>query len=299
MSVLTKPAEVEGHPRRGSAELRARRPRLRACLRGSAALLVLITAVVVFAAGAGASEKSSASGQVYFYGDLANAINSSYSKNPLLVRPSLIGMFEDGSWVLEKLRWSSWGSSVASARGISSASNCTPNCATGKRTNVPAQLTLSSPGLVLGHRVYRCFQLTVPSHPAEHECLGHIGKLIAYSPISKPTPPATSAVAFSPDPAGISCILKDNGTVQGASVFCWLGSQWPPATHAQMGLDGQLDETTIIPQPVGLGGPDLQYGKSVTIGRFRCTSAVAGLSCVVTKTGKGFLIGPAGITSLG
>jgi hypothetical protein len=265
-------------------------------------LLVLVAAVVVFAGGAGASEKYSTSSQIYFYGDLGNAINSSYTKNPLLVRPSLIDMFEDGSWVLTKLRWSGWGSSVASARGISSSSNCTPNCATGKRTNVSAQLTLSSPGLVLGHRVYRCFQLAVPSHPAsdEHECLRGTGKLIAYSPVSKPTTlPTTSSVAFSPNPAGIACILKDNGTVQGASVFCWLGSQWPPATHAKMGLDGQLDETTIIPQPLGLGGPALQYGKSVTIGRFRCTSAVAGLSCVVTKTGKGFLIGPAGITSLG
>ena len=295
MSASDEPAEVEGRPRRCSAALRARWPRLRACLRGSAVLLVLVAAVVVFAGGAGASEKYSTSRQIYFYGDLGNAINSPYTKNPLLVRPSVIGMFEDGSWVLAKLRWSGWGSSVARATGISSSSNCRPNCATGKRTNVPARFSLSNPGRVLGHRVYRCFQLTVSAHPKsdEHECLGHEGKLIAYVPV------ATSGVAFSPNPAGITCLLHDRGTAGGAYVFCWLGTQWPPAVHATLSPDGSIDETAMIAQPTGLGGRALPYGKSLKVGRFRCSSAVASLTCVVVTTGKGLLISASGVTSVG
>ena len=116
-------------------------------------------------------------------------------------------------------------------------------------------------------------------------------------PASTPkTPPATSGAAFWPGSAAITCILKDNGT---AWVFCWVGSQWPPTTYARMGLDGLLDRTTVIAEPIGLGGPGLQYGKSVTVGRFRCSSSSAGLTCVVITTGKGLLIGPSGITSVG
>jgi hypothetical protein len=118
--------------------------------------------------------------------------------------------------------------------------------------------------------------------------------------VPKPAlPTATSAGVFSPNPAGITCLMNDDGTAQGAWVFCWLGSQWPPATHAKLGLDGSFDETALIAEPMGLGGPELQYGESVTVGRFRCTSEVAGLSCVLIKTGEGFLIGPSEITRVG
>jgi hypothetical protein len=56
-------------------------------------------------------------------------------------------MFEDGSWVLEDLHWGGWGSKTARAAGISSASNCVPNCATGKRTKRHATLTAHGAGL--------------------------------------------------------------------------------------------------------------------------------------------------------
>ena len=82
-------------------------------------------------------------------------------------------------------------------------------------------------------------------------------------------------------------------------MFCWLGGAWPPATHVKIGPDGQLDRTTMIAEPLGLGGRDLQYGQSITVGRFRCTSETNGLSCVVVKTGEGLLIGPSGITPIG
>jgi hypothetical protein len=39
----------------------------------------------------------------------------------------------------------------------------------------------------------------------------------------------------------------------------------------------------------------IAYGHSVTVGRFRCLSETAGMTCVVSATGKGFQIAKAGI----
>jgi hypothetical protein len=43
----------------------------------------------------------------------------------------------------------------------------------------------------------------------------------------------------------------------------------------------------------------LPYGSSVTVGRFRCKSAFAGVTCVVTKTGKGFFLSKRSIRRVG
>jgi hypothetical protein len=119
---------------------------------------------------------------VYFWGSTAAAISvpkgAGSSGNTLVIRPAVIGMFADGSWDIDHLRWSGWGSSVAHATGISSASNGIPNQAEGKRIKSPAKITLSNPGRFQGHEVYRCFTLTIPSHAASDEnlCLaGHRG----------------------------------------------------------------------------------------------------------------------------
>jgi len=36
--------------------------------------------------------------------------------------------------------------------------------------------------------------------------------------------------------------------------------------------------------------PTLGNGKQITVGRFRCSSASAGITCAVIQCGKGFLI---------
>lgn len=43
------------------------------------------------------------------------------------MRPSGFALFLDGQWVLQDLRWSGWGSSVARATGISNSDNDIPN----------------------------------------------------------------------------------------------------------------------------------------------------------------------------
>jgi hypothetical protein len=102
---------------------------------------------------------------IYFWASVAAPVNASY--NLLVIRPSRIGLFADGSWFLEHLRWTGWGSGVARAKGISNSSTGNPSQAQGKRITTSAEVTLYKPGRFRGHEVYRCFKLTVP--PPAHD----------------------------------------------------------------------------------------------------------------------------------
>jgi hypothetical protein len=110
---------------------------------------------------------------VYFWGSVAATIRApGQPPQREVIRPPLVFIFADGSWAIERLHWTGWGSSVAHANGISSASNGIPNQAQGKRIKTPAQLTLSKPGQFYGHEVYRCFALKVrPPASSVHGCL--------------------------------------------------------------------------------------------------------------------------------
>ena len=102
----------------------------------------LVVGLVVATAEAGAGQAGRRAGQVFFYSDIHQPVNSPSLKNPLVLRPATIDLFEDGSWLIKDLRWSGWGTSVAKGSGISSSSNCNPDCATGQRTDTPARFTV-------------------------------------------------------------------------------------------------------------------------------------------------------------
>jgi hypothetical protein len=126
----------------------------------------------------GAGTPRSTHEPTYFFSSVAATIK--FPGMPVqgeVIRPSTIFLFADGSWALVKLHWTGWGSSVAHAKGISSASNGIPDQAKGKRINTPAQISLSSPGRFFGREVYRCFRLQVqPPATDLHGCLtGHHG----------------------------------------------------------------------------------------------------------------------------
>ena len=171
---------------------------------------------------------------IYFWGNVAATI-SAPGQPPAaeVVRPSVIGLFADGSWDVDHLHWTGWGSSVAHAKGISSASNGIPNMAQGKRIKTPAQVTLSNPGRFQGREVYRCFTLTVPSHPGsdQHLCLERAGSGWALGPTTQakttPTQPTSGTYArFYTPSRNIACEMSDNGTAQ-AGIGCIM--QKPPA----------------------------------------------------------------------
>ncbi|MGH2941121.1 MAG: hypothetical protein ACRDPE_23730 [Solirubrobacterales bacterium] len=49
----------------------------------------------------------------------------------------------------------------------------------------------------------------------------------------------------------------------------------------------------------GENSPTYRAGKTVRVGRFACTVLGAGVRCVVTATGKGFLLGPQRLQGVG
>jgi hypothetical protein len=265
----------------------------------------LALGLVVSTAEAGPAQAGRQAAEISFYSDINQPINFPSIKNPLVVRPAGLYLFEDGSWRLQDLQWSGWGTSVASASGISSSSDCKPNCAAGQRTETPAQFTVSSPGRVLGHQVYRCYQLVVPSHPSsnQHGCLGRTGSLIAYTSASKPSlgAPKVTHIKFYTPSRNIYCGITDNGSTQ-AGVFCEVLK--PPAI-ASMGVSGRVRIARGARQVGNPGVGDfnsshlLPYGSSATVGRFGCKSAFAGVTCVVIKTGKGFFISKQSVKAVG
>jgi hypothetical protein len=141
--------------------------------------LVISAALMTTAAGPAASSASvggaRASRQVVFYADVANTVpGTAFSKNVPRVRPAIVLLTEDGSAVLEKLHWSSWGGSVARATGNTSTSNCVPDCAEGKRTIHSVRFVLSQRRHMFGHTVYACYQLIDPkASQTVHDCLKH------------------------------------------------------------------------------------------------------------------------------
>jgi hypothetical protein len=219
-----------------------------------------------------------------------------------VVKPSVIALFADGSWAVDHLRWTGWGSSVARATGISSASNGIPNQAQGKRIERPAQMVLSSPGRFAGHEVYRCYQLTIPSYPAsdQHRCLSATGGYW-YFTSSAPTRSRPAAIEFyAGGPLrGIACEMDAGGSLVPPStgrVLCedqtaGLSQSATLAASGRVVICIQHREGGCNPGNVGEHTPTFNPGRHETIGRYRCDVLTSGVRCVVIASGKGFLMG--------
>jgi hypothetical protein len=266
-------------------------------------VVALALAMPAVAGAARVSATSAASAQISFYASLSAPIEAPVA-SALVVRPSVLELTYDGAVVAKSLRWSRWGGTVARAAGVYSASNCDPSCTTGRRTNNPAQITLSSPGRVLGHEVYRCFRLTVPAQEMDRlSCLERQGTSYIYAPASRPTNPAPKHVRFYTPSGNIACEMIDNGTSQ-STVGCVM--QHPPAIarlsgsgHVSICQHQGLRCTGNLGDAPGIPNGKLAYGSSKTVGRFRCKSAVAGVTCVVIKTGRGFFISKQSVRAVG
>jgi hypothetical protein len=269
-----------------------------------AVVVILVLAFAVPAVGGASGVR--ASGKLVFYTNLADSVPGlAYNPNTPRVRPTGVLMFEDGSWDIEKLRWSSWGGAVARASGISSASTGVPNVATAPRTKAPAVLVVSRPERLFGREVYGCFQLTIPSHPAsdQQKCLKRsYGNQYDYKPVSKPSSnPAAKAARFYTPSRNIYCGMSDDGSAQ-SGVFCEMLK--PPAI-ASLVANGRVTFRRGAREVGNPGEGDfrshrlLPYGSSASAGRFRCRSALAGVTCVVIKTGKGFFISKQSVRAVG
>ena len=272
-------------------------------------LFLLAAALVAtpawLSAGPADASGARASMQVVFYADVAGLVPGT---PPLLkavpsVRPSLVLMFQDGSWFIKKLHWSSWGGAVARATGVSSASNCQPNCAQGKRTNDPVQFVLSRPRHLFGHTVYACYQLTDPKAPQtdQHDCLKHAyGNQYGYSPVAGS--PLHLSGFLSPD-RKIWCVLPS--CVYGGPAG-YLGNEYSASLDANGRLTtcawhpGQSPLAACV-QAWDSSAPVLRSGQVDVFSQFRCQAASAAITCTVdtgTGKGKGFTISATGVTPI-
>jgi hypothetical protein len=239
---------------------------------------------------------------IYFFTDTATPIDQ---QNPLVIRPHGFLMFQDGQWVLQNLRWTGWGSSVARASGISNSSNDIPNAAQGKRIKTWAWVTLWNPGRFEGHEVYRCFSLTVPAPAADMNlCLSRVGHgwLMTQAAPSLPQ-------FLSPD-RQVWCGLSNT------QAFCVTGGQANSSGHtptqrgATLSPSGRVT-TCYVPVPSisatctqnwNAAAPVLLYGRQAAFGGFLCTSRRTGITCVLAwgrHKGAGFTVSPGAAVRVG
>ena len=193
----------------------------------TAAARAALATALAFGLAAPAAHAASLPQPIYFWASTADFIGApkgTISSNPRVIQPASILMFADGSWDLESLSWTGWGTSVARATGISSASNGIPDQATGTRIKSPVTVTLSQPGPFQGHEVYRCFTLKSPAHPDSNErlCLkdqGHGYYLLASAPLTKPQPSVVDFFSGPPN-RNVGCELSAAQGSTAAHVLC-------------------------------------------------------------------------------
>jgi hypothetical protein len=100
-----------------------------------------VAAVALISGGAGAA------GAAWFQGAAASQPATVALVTPGFsgVRPSAIQFSADGGDVVTGIHWSSWGNRTATGTGTVGRDDCTPNCAEGRTSYVPARITLSQP----------------------------------------------------------------------------------------------------------------------------------------------------------
>jgi hypothetical protein len=100
-------------------------------------------------------------------------------------------------------------------------------------------------------------------------------------------------------PSGnIECVLVD--THARAAVDC---HSFRPPQRVRLYPGGQLKICRGSEARCKIGNdgeiPTLDYGRRITVGRFRCKSLRSGVRCIVLRSGKGFLINRAGVKRVG
>ena len=112
----------------------------------------------------------------------------------------------------------------------------------------------------------------------------------------------SNMAAFFTPSRNLFCTIGDHGGRQGG-VTC---SSRKPEHTVSLALDGRLHicrGAGCIGNP-GIDDPQptpklLAYGKQISLGRFRCRSEATGVTCVVARSGKGFLINRDGVRRVG
>jgi hypothetical protein len=78
----------------------------------------------------------------------------------LTVKPSVLQMSGDASWIINRVRWSSWGGATAHGTGVSAVETCNPNCAAGGIRTTNSRVTLTKLVKVHGKSAYECYSVS-------------------------------------------------------------------------------------------------------------------------------------------
>jgi hypothetical protein len=105
---------------------------------------------------------------------------------------------------------------------------------------------------------------------------------------------SSAAVRWFHSPTGnIQCQVSAHDT-RGTAAYC---QTFKPGRSVTLSASGAL-KTCHGAGCLGNGPEDaftLKYGRSVTVGPFRCTSLQSGMRCVVKASGRGFLLSRKGV----
>ena len=214
--------------------------------------------------------------------------------------------------VIVRLRWLDWGEATARATGTYESAGCTPNCAQAPRHRTAATVIASNIGYCGNRRVYGkiTVRFTRPGDLKNFSQPTYCTNITDQRPTSRP--PAThtpsSPTEFYARPAGGYIVCGIAGGVSEQHLVCQgapHGSN-PVENVATLAPDGQLEscsrhqtEVRCFEGNVGENTPTLSAGEVDSIGPFTCKVLESGVECIVTATGKGFLITPETVTEVG
>jgi hypothetical protein len=191
------------------------------------------------------------------------------------------------SW--KHVTWSTWGSATATGRGDVYQNNCQPDCASGHFHTYAAKVVLSK--IVANPKYGPIYSEATISYVVAGAKTSQTLSLRSGLHLATPKP-ARGDYIF---PVGVSCEL-DYTPPSFEQVYC--GRFKPPAsvTMKPSGAAKRCSGDKCLGNP-GEGSPTLAYGKSVSIGPFRCLSSSSGVVCTAT-TGRGFVFSRSSITKL-
>ncbi|MCB0881367.1 MAG: hypothetical protein KDC33_04005 [Thermoleophilia bacterium] len=105
-----------------------------------------------------------------------------------------------------------------------------------------------------------------------------------------PTTASARSVFIASPTRNLGCQIVDNDARLRPSAYC---QSYASRTSVTLSKDGRLRVCRRSMRCIGDGPPEtrvLPYGRSRTVGRFRCTSRRDGMRCVIRASGKGFHI---------
>lgn len=229
--------------------------------------------------------------------------------------PRAFPYFCDGAAYVEKAHWQRWGSTRAKAKATMNEAVLTAHNSVGTapRLRSPVTIVASQIKFCGRHRAYT--RIVIRFHKG-HKGIDklELGSLLPSCSASPGGSSASDVAEFRVHPAGalITCGMYSQAYAPPAQVICEAlrtasEGEEPVEQVAKLHPDGKI---LTCSQPLagdnhceagnaGEGIPTYYPGKDVKVGPFACKVLTGEVRCTATASGKGFLISPDEITTVG